>query len=126
MKAAANDLMACAPDWARCGLYRTLFRLHLVEQGQSSRLLDALDPPPFPWTPGLSGWGVDKSLCVRAIGMGSGEGASLPQRGSRAKPARSWLKRSAAVRGQSPREVRVQGEETHGLWKTLHHDQALS
>jgi hypothetical protein len=34
-----------------------------------------------------------------AKGKGSGEGLSLPQQGSRAKPASSWLKRSAAVRG---------------------------
>jgi hypothetical protein len=50
--------------------------------------------------------------------MGSGEGSSLPQRGSRAKPALGWLKRSAAFRGRSLREEGVQGEETHNLWRT--------
>jgi hypothetical protein len=41
-------------------------------------------------------------------GMEFREG-DLPQRGSRAKPAHSWLRRSAAVRGQSHREVRGSG-----------------
>jgi hypothetical protein len=52
------------------------------------------------------------------VGMGSGEGLSLPQRGSRAKPAPSRLRRSAAVWGRSPREERgCGGEETRNLWR---------
>jgi hypothetical protein len=48
-----------------------------------------------------------------------GPGGGAPRSwGSRAKPAPSWLKRSAALRGQSPREEGVQGEETHRLWTT--------
>ena len=57
---------------------------------------------------------ISELECAR--GMGSGEGLSLPQRGSRAKPAPSRLRRSAAFRGRSPREEGVQGEETRNLW----------
>ena len=46
---------------------------------------------------------------------GEGRAWSPPFRGSRAKPAPGWLKRSAAVRGRSPREEGFQGEETHYL-----------
>jgi hypothetical protein len=50
--------------------------------------------------------------------MVSGEGFSLPQfRGSRAERSHAELQRSAAIRGQSPREVGVGGEETHNLWR---------
>jgi len=66
-------------------------------------------------TPELRWWLSDEC----ASGKGSGEGISLPQRGSRAKPAPSWLRRSAAFRGRSPREVRgCGGEETGRLWIT--------
>ena len=36
------------------------------------------------------------------------------------------LERSAAFRGQSPREEGVQGEETHNLLRSLHVDHAAS
>jgi hypothetical protein len=52
-------------------------------------------------------------------GWGLGKGSPFPSGGSRAKPAPSWLKRSAAFRGQSPREEGVQGEETHKLWRSV-------
>jgi len=53
--------------------------------------------------------------------MGSGEGISFPSWGSRAERSLAELQRSAAFRGQSPREVREpEGEETHPLWKEIH------
>ena len=48
------------------------------------------------------------------------------KRGSRAELSPAKLKRSAAVRGQSPREEGVQGEETHSLLGSPHVDQAAS
>lgn len=55
----------------------------------------------------------------RTPGLGSGEGLSLPQRGSRAKPAPGRLRRSAAVRGRSHREGGVERGETHSLLTTV-------
>jgi hypothetical protein len=58
-------------------------------------------------------------LRVAASILRGGRGAEPPVPwGSRAKPALGWLERSAAVRGRSPREEGVQGEETHNLWTT--------
>ena len=48
------------------------------------------------------------------------------KRGSRAELSHAKLERSAAVRGQGPREVGVQGEETHNLLRSLHVDHAAS
>ena len=42
-----------------------------------------------------------------------------PFLGSRAERSLAKLMRSAAVRGQSPREEGVQGEETHNLWTSV-------
>jgi hypothetical protein len=49
-------------------------------------------------------------------GRGLGKGSPFPSGGAARSQPSSWLKRSAAFRGQSPREGRVQGEETHNLW----------
>ena len=83
-------------------------------------------PKPYWTSPGSVDTGFSNSgsrrRCRRIV---NGEGVwgrvrpSPSLRGSRAQPARSWLKRSAALRGPRPREVGVQGEETQNLWRVI-------